>query len=135
MKQQITTDTKVSEMEQIMNNQFTTTNKDQVKAQNIRRQYMDRKDNKLEQLQRLDSKVKTPGKIVSSVFGVVGALTMGAGMSLIMVWEKMTSGLLLGIPGLIIALAAYPVYGIIIANRKKKYADQIIRLSDEITDN
>lgn len=118
-----------------MNNQFTTANKDQAKAQKIRRQYMDREDNKFEQLQSLDSKVKTPGKIVSSVLGVVGALTMGAGMSLIMVWENMTSGLLLGIPGLIIALAAYPVYRIITGNRKKKYADQIMRLCEELTNN
>ncbi|HAB60960.1 MAG TPA: hypothetical protein DCE48_09720 [Lachnospiraceae bacterium] len=118
-----------------MNNQFNAANKDQAKAQKIRRQYMDREDNKFEQLQSLDSKVKTPGKIVSSVLGVVGALTMGAGMSLIMVWENMTSGLLLGIPGLIIALAAYPIYGIITGNRKKKYADQIMRLCEELTNN
>lgn len=121
--------------EQIMNNQFNATNKDQEKAQKIRRQYMNQEDNKLEQLRKLDSMVKAPGKIVSGVLGVVGALTMGAGMSLIMVWRYMEYGLLLGIPGLTIMLATYPIYRMITENRKKRYADQIMKLSNEITNN
>lgn len=135
MKQQITTGGKEPEEEQIMSNQFDATNKEQVKAHNIRRQYINRENNKLEQLKILDSKVKAPGRIVSSILGVVGALTMGAGMSLIMVWENMNYGLLLGIPGLIIVLVAYPIYGVITRNRKKRYADQIMKLSDELTNN
>lgn len=135
MKDQITTWTEESDKEQIMNNQYNATNKDQEKAQKIRRQYMDQEDNKLEQLRKLDSMVKAPGKFVSGVLGVVGALTMGAGMSLIMVWGYMEYGLLLGIPGLTIMLAAYPIYGMITGNRKKKYANQIMKLSDELTNN
>ena len=118
-----------------MNNQFDATNKDQEKAQKIRRQYMNQEDNKLGQLRKLDSMVKAPGKMVSGVLGVVGALTMGAGMSLIMVWGYMEYGLLLGIPGLTIMLATYPIYRMITENRKKRYADQIMKLSNEITNN
>lgn len=87
-----------------------------------------RKDNKIEQLQRLDSKVKTPGKVVASILGVVGALVMGSGMALVMVWENMTMGLAPSIPGMIVALLAFPAYAVITNSRKKKYASEILSL-------
>lgn len=109
---------------------FNANAQDQKKAENIRRQYIPREDNKIEQLQRLDSKVKTPGKVVASILGTVGALVMGSGMALVMVWENMTMGLALSIPGMVVALLAIPVYVLITNSRKKKYASEIMRLSD-----
>jgi len=44
----------------------------------------------------------------------------------------MTFGLALSIPGLAAALLAYPLYSLITSKRKKKYADEIMRLSDEL---
>lgn len=111
---------------------YTPNVQDQRRAENIRRQYISREENKMEQLQNLDNKVKLPGKIVGCIFGVLGALIMGAGMSLVMVWESMASGLALSIPGLIVALLAYPLYSLITNKRKKKYTDEIIRLSNEL---
>ncbi len=105
---------------------------DQKRAEDIRRQYISREDNKIEQLQRLDNKVKLPGKIAASILGV---LVMGSGMSLIMVWEDMQPGLLLGIPGMVAAVLAYPAYALITNSRKKKYAPEIIRLSDDVIEN
>ncbi|MDL2213960.1 hypothetical protein LJB76_00190 [Clostridia bacterium OttesenSCG-928-O13] len=102
------------------------------KAERIRRQYISREANKLEQLHQLDGKVKGPGRIAASIVGSVGALTMGGGMSLIMEWGNMTAGLPLGIAGLLLALLAYPIYLRATAGRKKKYADEIIRLSEEV---
>lgn len=109
---------------------FNATAQDQKKAEDIRRQYIPREDNKIEQLQRLDSKVKTPGKVVASILGAVGALVMGSGMALVMVWENMTMGLALSIPGMIVALLAFPAYAVITNSRKKKYASEIMRISD-----
>lgn len=109
---------------------FNATAQDQKKAESIRRQYIPREDNKIEQLQRLDSKVKTPGKVVAGILGVVGALVMGSGMALVMVWENMTMGLALSIPGMIVALLAFPAYAVITNSRKKKYASEIMRISD-----
>lgn len=48
---------------------------------------------------QLDSKVKLSGKIVSTVLGVAGPLLMGAGISLVMIWENMGSGL--GVSGIL----------------------------------
>lgn len=106
--------------------------RDIAKAQHIRKQYLKREDNKIEQLKRLDDKVKAPGKIAASTIGVIGSLTMGAGMALIMVENDMSNGLVLGIPGMIVALLAYPVYLLITGRRKKKYAAEVLNLSEEL---
>lgn len=105
---------------------------DQKRAENIRRQYVSRKDNRMEQLQKLDNKVKAPGRMIASMFGVIGVLALGAGMSLITVWGNMQMGLLVSIPGLAVALLAYPVYAGITNSRKKQYAAEIMRLSDDV---
>lgn len=39
---------------------------------------------------------------MASMLGLIGFLVMGAGMSNIMVWDNMTVGLALGIPGLLL---------------------------------
>lgn len=112
---------------------FNANGQEQKKAESIRRQYISHEDNKMEQLQKLDNKVKAPGKVIATIFGVIGALVMGAGMALVMVWGNMTMGLALSIPGLIVALLAIPIYALITASRKKKYASEIMRLSDSLT--
>lgn len=102
------------------------------KAAAIRKQYMERGTTKVDELTALDSKVKTPGMVVSAITGVLGTLIMGAGMSNIMVWNNMTVGLALGIPGLLMLALAAPLCKWITNRRKKKYAPQIIALSNEI---
>ena len=103
------------------------------KTEKIRSQYIEKENTKMDNLKKLDNKVKAPGKVISCILGVIGVLVMGAGMSLIMVENNMQTGLILGIPGMIVALLAYPVYSLITNHRKKKYKDEIIRLSEEIT--
>ena len=76
--------------------------------------------------------MKAPGKVIAGILGIIGALVMGAGMALVMVWGNMTMGLALSIPGLIVALLAIPIYALITASRKKKYAFEIMRLSDSL---
>lgn len=115
--------------------EFKSTAKDAFEAEKIRRQYIKKEDNKIEKLRRLDSKVKLPGRITAVILGIAGALLLGSGMSLVMVFKAMTMGLVLGIPGLIILLLIYPVYTLIIKRRKVKYSQEIIELSSEIADN
>ena len=114
-------------------NTYQASERDLRKAEGIRRQYLARGTNKMEQLQKLDSKVKLPGKIASGILGVMGALVMGAGMSLVMVWGDMTMGLILSIPGLAVLLLVFLVCHLITKSRKKKYAPEIMRLSEDLT--
>ncbi len=106
--------------------------RDQKRAEDIRRQYVSREENKMEQLQKLDSKVKSPGKIIASIIGVIGALVMGYGMALVMVSGVMTTGIAVGVAGMVVALVAYPIYAGITSGRKKKYAAEVMRLSDDV---
>ena len=113
-------------------NNYQASERDQKKAEDIRRQYVSREENKMEQLQKLDSRVKLPGKIAGSILGVIGALVMGAGMSLVMVWGNMAMGLALSIPGLAVLLLGFLAYYLITGSRKKKYAAEIMRLSGDV---
>ena len=113
-------------------NNYQASERAQKKAEDIRRQYVSREENKMEQLQKLDSRVKLPGKIAGSILGVIGAVVMGAGMSLVMVWGNMAMGLALSIPGLAVLLLGFLAYYLITGSRKKKYAAEIMRLSGDV---
>lgn len=109
-------------------------------VQKIRTAYTEKQHTELDKLRELDSKVKTPANVFAYVFGSVSALIMGAGMSLIMtdigetigVASPMVPGLILGIVGLAMAVANYPIYKNILSGRRKKYASEILALSDAI---
>lgn len=54
--------------------------------------------------------VKLSGKTVGSiVLGVVGALVLGAGMCMVMIWEMMIPGILVGIVGIVLLLCLIPL--------------------------
>jgi hypothetical protein len=68
---------------------------------------------------------------------------MGTGMSLVMteigemvgIANSMVIGIVVGIIGMLMSIINYPVYKHILSSRRKKYADRIIDLSDEIMKN
>lgn len=108
--------------------------------QKIRTQYTEREHTELDALKELDKTVKAPANTIAYIFGSVAALVMGGGMSLIMtdvskvigLANPMLPGLVIGIVGMFMAITNYPIYKSILNSRRKKYADQIIRLSDKI---
>lgn len=109
-------------------------------VQKIRTQYTEREHTELDALKKLDRKVKLPANAFAYSFGTVAALVMGAGMSLIMtdigetigVTDPMLPGLVLGIAGLLMAIVNYPIYKGLLTSRRKKYAADIISLSDKL---
>lgn len=109
-------------------------------VQKIRGQYTEKKHTELWELRKLDAKVKRPAKVFAYIFGTVGAIVMGAGMSLVMtdiaktvgIQNPMLYGIVIGIIGMVMAIINYPIYKSILASRRKKYADKIIALSDKI---
>lgn len=110
-------------------------------VQKIRTQYTEKQHTALDKLKALDSKVKRPANVFAYVFGSIGAIIMGSGMSLVMtdiaktvgISNPMTCGIVIGIVGMAMAIVNYPIYKGILASRRKKYADKIIALSDKIT--
>ena len=46
--------------------------------------------------------------------------------------EIMVPGIVIGMAGLVLAILNHPMYKRILTSRKKKYADQIIAISDKL---
>ena len=119
----------------------TINNEQEYLVQKIRTQYMEKQHTELDELRELDRKVKAPVNAFAYSFGAVSALIMGCGMSLIMtdigqtigMASPMTPGIVIGLVGMVMAIANYPIYKGILTGRRKKYAQQIIALSDRLT--
>lgn len=116
-------------------------NDQQFAAQKIRAQYVEKQSSELDELRALDQKVKRPAIVFSYVFGILGAIVLGIGMSLAMTdlaqtigvtGNPMLLGSIIGDVGLVMALVNYPIYAAIVKSRKKKYAPEILALSDKI---
>ena len=108
--------------------------------QKIRTQYTEKELSGLDELKALDSKVKRPANVFAYLFGSIAALIMGSGMSLVMtdisvmvgIGDPMIPGIAIGVVGLLMALINYPIYKRILNSRRRRYADQIIALSEKI---
>ena len=99
-------------------------------------------EDKMSRLRRLDAGVTNTAQAIALVFGVIGTLSLGFGMSLIMTNlseslgisddKAMIIGITVGIIGGILASLAYPIYNAIVRVKRKKIAPEIIRLTDEL---
>ena len=112
-------------------------------VQKIRTQYTEKEHTNLDALRELDAKVKRPANVFAYIFGTISAIIMGCGMSLVMtdigstigMTDTMVPGIIIGIVGMLMAIINYPIYKGILGSRRKKYADQIMKLSDKIMSN
>lgn len=115
-------------------------NDQQFIAQKIRSQYTEKRYTELDALRTLDAKVKRPANILAYVLGSIGAVVMGAGMSLVMtdigatlgMTSTMVPGIVIGVVGMAIAIANYPIYKLVLGSRRKKYSAEILKLSESI---
>ena len=111
-------------------------------VQKIRTQYTEKQHTELDALKALDAKVKRPANAFAYTYGSIGAIVMGAGMSLVMteigtiigLTNTMVPGIAIGVLGMGMALTTYPIYKKILNDRKKKYALEILKLSQKIID-
>ena len=115
---------------------------DEIKA--IRKKYAapEECEDKMSQLRRLDGTVTQKATTVSLVFGIIGTLILGIGMSLAMTEVgsilgasqemAMLIGIIVGLAGIVLLSLAYPLYNRILKKERKKIAPQIIKLTDEL---
>lgn len=112
-------------------------------VQKIRTQYTEKEHTQLDELKALDAKVKRPANVFAYVFGSISAIIMGSGMSLVMtdigstlgMKNTMMTGIIIGIIGMIMAIINYPMYKGILSSRKKKYGDEVLKLSEKLMGN
>lgn len=121
---------------------YTYSAKEQEEIKAIRKKYAtpEETEDKMAQLRRLDAGVYSKATTVSLIVGVIGALIMGIGMSLILTdigamlgtVLSMIIGVSLGIVGIILVCLAYPIYNHTLTKEREKIAPEIIRLTDEL---
>jgi len=126
--------------------QYTYSGKQQEEIKAIRRRYVteepDSYQDKMTRLRRLDAGVTQKATAVALIFGVIGALILGFGMSLFMSELGTAIGLdglgalLVGIPtgiiGITLAGLAYPLYNRVTRRERARVAPEILRLTDEL---
>ena len=109
-------------------------------VQKIRTQYTEKQHTELDELKALDAKVKKPAHVFAYTYGSLSAIVMGSGMSLVMteigtmigLRATVVPGIVIGVVGMVMALTTYPIYKKMLSNRKKKFAPQIMELSDRL---
>lgn len=115
--------------------EYTYSAKQQQEIERIRKKYMPKKEDKMEQLRKLDADVTKPGTMWSIVVGVIGSLLLGIGMSCTMVWADsfFVLGIIVGVIGMIIMGMAYPLYIKITEKQREKLGPQILALTEELS--
>ena len=121
-------------MENNENFSYTYSAKEQEEIKKIREKYVPREPDKMEQLRSLDRRVTNKGTLISVTVGVIGTLLLGVGMCCTMLWAEsfFVVGIIVGIIGIAVLSAAYPLYTHIIKKEREKIASEIIRLTDEL---
>ncbi len=121
---------------------YTYSAKEQEELKRIRAKYTDDGENKMDRIRRLDACVTQKAQVVSLVFGVLGALILGLGMSLFLsdfgarlglgAVGTMALGIVIGVIGGVLAALAYPAYQFVITRERQKIAPEILRLTEEL---
>lgn len=102
------------------------------KTEGIKSAHASKKEDKLEELRNLNKKVVKPPFVIGLTIGVFGALIMGIGLAMVFEWAIVAWGITLGIIGMTLAAASYPIYRAVLGRNKRKYGQIIIELSNEL---
>lgn len=121
---------------------YTYSAKEQEEIRKIQQKYQPKEEQDIDRLRKLDAKVTKKATVVSLELGIVGALILGSGMSLIMTdlgnilgMQGITNiivGLLVGSIGLVLVILAYPMYQKVLKKEREKIAPEILRLTGEL---
>ncbi len=125
---------------------YTYSAREQEEVRRIRGKYEkqteEREESKLERLRRLDRSATGIAQRIALTVGVIGALVLGLGMSMLMTELSAMMelaqplvfplGIAIGALGCVLICLAYPLYSLILRRRRQRIAPEILRLSDEL---
>ena len=121
---------------------FTYSAKEQEELKRIRQKYEPQEEDKMDQFRRLDAGVTKKASVIAISIGIIGALIMGSGMSIVMTnlgsilglqgVVVMITGIVIGTVGIALVCCAYPVYKKVTRKERERIAPEIIRLTDEL---
>ncbi|MCD8149685.1 MAG: dihydropteridine reductase [Clostridiales bacterium] len=115
-------------------------NTDKIYAESIANEYSVKETSKVVALKKLDRKAKSTANIFAYTFGIVSALVLGIGMCLAMgeigsgTQMSFICGIIIGIIGIVGAGINYPIYKKLKKHGMDRYAGDIIRLANEISE-
>jgi len=118
--------------------QYSYSAQQQQEVERIRQSYLPKEEDKLERLRTLHRSAGRTARGWAITLGVIGALTMGGGMSLVMTElgqlfpYAMLFGIVLGLLGMVLVALAYPVYNRVLERERRRIAPEILRLSEEL---
>ena len=119
--------------------EYTYSAEQQKEVEAIRKKYLPKEEDKMEQLRKLHAIPTQKAQAASLAVGIVGALIMGTGMSLAMTdigaslgSLAMVLGIFAGVVGMVLAALAYPAYNRVLKKQREKIAPEILRLSDAL---
>ena len=106
-------------------------------VKHIKEGYEPKTKTKYDELIALNKRVELPAYIFAYGFGIIASLILGLGMCLAMQVigtgiPLMVLGIVIGVIGIALVSVNYPIFLAIMKSRKKKYAEKIIALSDEL---
>jgi len=121
---------------------YTYSAQEQEEVRAIRNKYTEPEQTGLERLRRLDAGVIRKARGGALIMGIVGALLLGLGMSLVMTdlgavlgaYQKyaMPCGIVIGLAGILLIVCAYPLYARILRRERARIAPEILRLTDTL---
>ena len=118
---------------------FTYSAEQQKEIEAIRKKYLPKEADRIQQLRKLHAVPTQKARAWAIAVGVIGALIMGAGMSLAMTEIgaalgslAMVLGIAMGLVGMVLVALAYPLYNRLVKKERERIAPEIIRLTDEL---
>lgn len=140
--------TEITESEKRVNEgegfRYTYSAREQAELRRIREKYTTptEEEDKMARLRRLDRAVTEKAQTVALTFGILGALILGFGMSIIMTelgamlsLDRISApviGIVTGLFGGTLASLAFPVYSFVLKKEREKVAPEILRLTEEL---
>jgi hypothetical protein len=111
----------------------------QQEVEYIRKKYLPNNEDKMTRLRRLHAVPTQKAQAASLAVGIIGALILGTGMSLIMTdlgsslgVFALVLGVLAGMIGMVLVALAYPVYNRVLRKSRARIAPEILQLTDEL---
>lgn len=112
---------------------YTYSPKQQEEISHILQKYISHEESAVEKIRRLDRQAEQPGIIAALIVGIIGTLLLGIGMICTVEWTQFfIIGIVVGVIGIALIMAAYPIFKKITKKQRKKIALQIIELSKKI---
>lgn len=108
--------------------------KQQMEIEKIREKYLPKKENKLDELRKIDGSVTRKGTLISISFGIMSSLVFGLGLYFT-IEEKASfflPGIIIGLIGLAGIGGSLPLNTYILKRERKKVSARVLKLSEEL---